>query len=432
MSSQLAWSSNACQDLFKVQVAEADRIESLDQYANGDGFKKTSVIARLMPSFWSQNPANGKKTLLKKLGITEEQLIDFLDGRKDIKANGLALTNAELRYVMPFLRSAKQINLRGNRNLSQKVVFELIESVESLKTLNLHMAMAPSLTGVGYRKTNQVLRHLIKHQPQLERLYIDNVSSSGVKLLSQLKSLKYLRIRNTSRAKDGLGQGASYQKYKWLVEQLPDLKSVTFPNRPPLKKKGYTVKNYNDLVELLGDLGIKYSFLSSYVVKKGSYRIIDGDTFETLPPGKTPEDITKLRLYNLDTPEKSINKKRIKELQHYLKEKHPDWNGRQIVTEARRLGEVERLGGEAASIFTETLLKEASEIRVTHLKDGKFGGRTIAEVYLKISGRWFSLSKLHTSNKLAVEYTGDKKAIYDWSEVLNQEFVNRLLESKQK
>lgn len=108
-------------------------------------------------------------------------------------------------------------------------------------------------------------------------------------------------------------------------------------------------------------------------------RIIDGDTVvfkaDFLPAPLKPQ--LSLRIYGVDTPEKSWRAECDQEAKH----------------------------GEAASKFTEKRIKAAQKIRISIYKWDKFGGRVLGDVLL--DGE--SLRKLLIEKGFAREYYGDKK-----------------------
>lgn len=108
-------------------------------------------------------------------------------------------------------------------------------------------------------------------------------------------------------------------------------------------------------------------------------RIIDGDTivFEAdFLPAPLKQQLS-LRIYGVDTPEKS-------------------WRA-ECESEAKH--------GEAASEFTTRRIKAAQKIRISIYKWDKFGGRVLGDVL--IDGE--SLRKLLIEKGFAREYYGDKK-----------------------
>jgi endonuclease YncB( thermonuclease family) len=108
-------------------------------------------------------------------------------------------------------------------------------------------------------------------------------------------------------------------------------------------------------------------------------RIIDGDTVEFradfLPAPLKP--VLSIRVYGVDTPEKS-------------------WRGQ---------CDKEKQLGEAASKFTTKMIKEAKKVQVAIMHWDKFGGRVIGDII--IDGK--SLTKMLIENGYAREYYGDKK-----------------------
>jgi endonuclease YncB( thermonuclease family) len=111
-------------------------------------------------------------------------------------------------------------------------------------------------------------------------------------------------------------------------------------------------------------------------------RVVDGDTVEVkvdfLP--KELGNKLKIRIWGIDTPEKG-------------------W---------RALTMREADLGEAASIYTSTVVKNAKEVKVTIISWDKFGGRMLGDVI--VDGK--SLRLLLIQNGYAREYYGDKKELW--------------------
>lgn len=108
-------------------------------------------------------------------------------------------------------------------------------------------------------------------------------------------------------------------------------------------------------------------------------RVIDGDTvaFEApFLPAPLKQELS-IRVYGVDTPEKSFRGKCDKEKQM----------------------------GEAASAFTKKMLKGAKTVKVSIIDWDKYGGRVLGDVI--IDGK--SLRKMLIEKGYAREYYGDKK-----------------------
>jgi endonuclease YncB( thermonuclease family) len=108
-------------------------------------------------------------------------------------------------------------------------------------------------------------------------------------------------------------------------------------------------------------------------------RVIDGDTVELRVNWLPPELGTKLslRVYGIDTPEKSFRAK----------------------------CEREKAAGEAASLFTKDALQSATTKQIIIKEWDKFGGRVLGDMML--DGK--SLREMLISNGFARPYFGDKK-----------------------
>ena len=323
------------------------------------------------------------------------------------------------------MREARHINLRGNRNLSDPAILELLKKVEELVSLDLHQIKL---------NTNLILSKIVETHPNIKDLTIDNVQRTDIKELLKLKNLSRLTILNAPTHSNTLGNGISIKGIIKLISEHPSLRKITLPNmnlfHQNLKNKKLKNKEYNLLTEALKKSNIRYYyFRSSFAINRKNMKILDGDTIRVIPPEHTLENRTNYRLYGVDTPEKMITKKRKQALQKYLEKTYPELSNEAVKTRVEQLAEYEARGGRAASAFTKHVLNKASKVRITHVKPGKFGGRIIAEIYLELEGQWFSLSKLLVLNNLAVEYYGDKKAIYDWSQVLDMNFVDTIIKN---
>jgi endonuclease YncB( thermonuclease family) len=141
------------------------------------------------------------------------------------------------------------------------------------------------------------------------------------------------------------------------------------------------------------------------------YRVVDGDTIEVIVKLKNePYYIVPIRVYGIDTPEKSLRSS----------------------NSPKEIEDLEVKAGIAVKEIVIEYVNVYSYAKVDFIKQDKYYGREIAKItlgtknYLGQFKPKIYLSPFLLDNRLAVPYDGKKK------EVFTEEFLNNILKNKKK
>lgn len=404
--------SVSCIDFLSVNgqefALESKKNMTMKRYEEGrprmTGQKKENVLILLLKWVLPTKPFT---SLRKKIGtdaILKMVMRAHNSGALLLDLSNLDLKDKELIFLVKhnksFFQSVKRIDLNNNPGLTIKSLSFLLENTDSLKEINLHVH--PRLQPKSPSYSNyRLLKLMLELHPDLSRIYMDRLSPYNLGQLLKFKRLLVLDLTGTNLLESRLGEGFLMGHGSPSIRDVEVFfkKSKAQNNgKDKIRKIDGRPSSSDRMAKMFLRLGrgVQYQNHSTYYINNPHKDMaLDGDTFYMGPYvtkmiGGYSSKIIELtqRLYAVNTAEIG----------------------------AKAANNIEKKVAEAGEYFVKTMLEASTEALITEKTKGKFSGREVVDVHLKIKGTWVLLNSMIYTHGLGSRYFGDSRSDLDWEE----------------